>query len=480
MIRKALAIVLAKIVRFILRAIKKGGTTLPGKIAYKIDPQIIRKLAKDKTIITVTGTNGKTTTSHMISDMLNFMGYDVITNISGANLQSGIATTLICGRSEMKRTSIKNPKGIIYVLENDEAAFSRIGEDLAPKVSIVTNLFRDQLDRYGELTHTRDMILKGIINTKAKAILCGDDSLVKSIGDSLGERAIYFGTNKDSMLENSRKYPSRNSIIPAEPDAMYCPKCNVKYKFDCSLFAHLGSYYCPSCGSSNPILNYSVSFDLGDNPAKEGFKFMLYSCALNKEGEVELKVPGIHNIYNTVAAMASVIEVLDGNEQEQIFDDVLKSQEKVEAAFGRMEKIDINGKKICILLVKNPAGLDRALSFVESAEDKSSMMMLLNSNFADGKDVSWIWDVDIEARAEGLPKTIAVSGQRYGDMMLRLKYAGLDVYKAEGEASMMKLLEELIDMASEGECVYVLPNYTAMLALRDKLQSELGLKEFWE
>ena len=160
----------AKIARTVLRLLGKGATTLPGKLALRIDPNIISKEASGKNIITVTGTNGKTTTSHMISDMLTGLGYDVINNISGANLASGIATTLICGKDEIKRSG-KGSKGLIYVLETDEAAFAKIAGDLDPKVSVVTNLFRDQLDRYGELTHTRDLIAGGIDRTRAKLII---------------------------------------------------------------------------------------------------------------------------------------------------------------------------------------------------------------------------------------------------------------------------------------------------------------------
>ena len=188
----------AHITRFGLRLMKRGATTLPGKIALKIDPDVISKLAKDKFIITVTGTNGKTTTSHMISEMITSLNdYEVINNISGANLASGIATTLICNKP-------KNLSKTIYVLETDEAAFAKIAGSLQPKLSVVTNLFRDQLDRYGELTHTRNMIASGIDKNSAKIILNSDDSLVASLGKGREGRSVYFGMDKSSMEFNNK------------------------------------------------------------------------------------------------------------------------------------------------------------------------------------------------------------------------------------------------------------------------------------
>ena len=470
-----LAKLCAKTVKAGLRVMGRGATTLPGKTALKVDSDVIRKLSKDKFIITVTGTNGKTTTSHMISEMISSLGdYEVINNISGANLASGIATTLICEKP-------KTDKKVIYVLETDEAAFAKIAGSLKPKISVVTNLFRDQLDRYGELTHTRDLIASGIDKTEARLIINSDDSLVASLGKGREDRSLFFGMDKESMAYNNKTYPSRKSILKASSDAVYCPECKVRYEYNSVSFGHLGDFYCPSCGFKSPKASYGIIYDLKNSPSDEGYEFKL-----DHEGETEdlvLKIPGMHNLYNTCAAVSAVSEMLKIEKKEKPFSMACKAVSNVKAAFGRMEKIDLpGGKKLCILLVKNPAGLDRSLSFVSEAKDAKSLMFLLNSNIADGKDVSWIWDVDFESKTSTLPNNIYVSGERYGDMLLRVNYSGIpnDRIKSAPMSGAIDLLKKAIEECEEGGCVYVLPNYTAMLDLRGKLVGELGIKDFWK
>ena len=219
--RKFIATVAAKCTKGLLRIMGRGATTMPGRVALRICPDIISRYAKGKKIITVTGTNGKTTTTHMITSMLRSLGYEVITNVSGANLPSGIATTFICGKPSGKT----DPEKTVYVLETDEAAFARIAGDLSPEVCLVTNLFRDQLDRYGELTHTRDLIAGGIEKTSAKIVLNADDSLVSSIGKKHPKRSVYYGIASSTMIE-SGKIRSSESVLEASADAAYCPDCH--------------------------------------------------------------------------------------------------------------------------------------------------------------------------------------------------------------------------------------------------------------
>lgn len=476
MLPSGFAILLARITRKTLRLLGKGATTLPGKIAIKISPDVIEKVAKDKTIITVTGTNGKTTTSHMISEMLTSLGYEVVNNISGANLASGIATTLICDGS-------KN-KDAIYVLETDEAAFARIAGYLKPTISVVTNLFRDQLDRYGELTHTRDLIAGGIDKTSATLILNSNDSLVASLGKGRRVRSVFFGMSKESMLINMSKNNTK-TVLEASSDAVYCPDCQVKYEYKSRSFSHLGDFYCPSCGFKSPDDRFSVVYNLDKSPSDEGYPFEIKDNKNNESKKLNLVIPGTHNLYNTCAAVSTVtvlLEKLNKTDTKDSFTKACESSSRVKPAFGRMEKINIGGKKLCILLVKNPAGLDRSLSFVTEASDCSSVMFLLNSNIADGKDVSWIWDVDFESKSSKLPKDVYISGERFGDMLLRVTYAGKDI--EEGNFGDMSKAIELVDKAlnncEDGKCVYILPNYTSMLKLRELLVSKYNLKDFWE
>ncbi|MBO7452483.1 MAG: DUF1727 domain-containing protein [Clostridiales bacterium] len=470
-----IAKIAAKTVKLILRILGRGATTLPGKTALKFDPNVISKASRDKYIITITGTNGKTTTSHMISEMISsFDEYEVINNISGANLASGIATTLLCEKP-------KTDKKVIYVLETDEAAFAKIAGSLKPRISVVTNLFRDQLDRYGELTHTRDLIASGIDKTAARLILNSDDSLVAALGKGREDRSMFFGMNKESMAFNNETYPSRKGVLKASSDAVYCPDCKVKYEYKSRSFSHLGDFYCPSCGFKSPETSYSVIYDLKNSPSDEGYEFKITHG--DETEDLALKIPGMHNLYNTCAAVSAVSEMLKTMNVEDPFNKACKASSIVKAAFGRMEKIELPGnKKLCILLVKNPAGLDRSLSFVAEAHDAKALMFLLNSNIADGKDVSWIWDVDFESKADSFPEKIYVSGERYGDMLLRVDYGGVskDKIKSAPMNEAVSLLKKAIEECEEGGCVYVLPNYTAMLDLRGKLVNELGIKDFWK
>jgi len=478
MMSKFIATVAARLTRFILRIMGRGATTLPGRVALKICPKIISKCASGKKIITVTGTNGKTTTSHMITSMLRSLGYEVINNVSGANLPTGITTTFLCEKPSSKA----DPDKIVYVLETDEAAFARIAGDLKPKVCLVTNLFRDQLDRYGELTHTRDLIAKGIDDANARMVLNADDSLVASMGKTRGDRASYYGIDLHTMLENNRLHPNK-SMLEASTDASFCPDCNARYEYTARSFGHLGDYRCPKCGFKTPAKRFEISFDPSGNMSAEGFEFDMKDNKTDKSVGMNLKIAGSHNLYNSCAAVAAVTAFLEGEKGEddgEIFEAACNAQGSVEAAFGRMEKIAVGNKYICILLVKNPVGLDRSLSFVAESEDADSLMLVLNSNDADGKDVSWIWDVDFESKADALPSNIYVSGQRYGDMMLRVSYSGRNI---DGYGSLeyaTTLLKGALADCPDGKCIYILPNYTAMLDLRGRLVKELKLKDFWK
>ena len=374
----------------------------------------------------------------------------------------------------------------MYVLETDEAAFAKTAGDINPTVIVVTNLFRDQLDRYGELTHTRDLIAGGTDKAaNATLILNSDDSLVASLGKGRETRSLFFGSDKESMKYNNENYPEKRAVLAASSDAVYCPECQKKYEYKARSFGHLGDFSCPGCGFKSPENRFRAKYDLGESPADDGYKFVLADG--EEEVSTVLQIPGMHNIYNTCAAVAAVtvFEEKTGKETDA-FKRAINASENVKAAFGRMEKIEIGDKKLCILLVKNPVGLDRSLSFVAKAKDAGALMLLLNSNTADGKDVSWIWDVDFESRCDELPDRIYVSGRRWADMLLRVVYSGRDKDNSEkpikyGDMSnAISLLEEALEQTKPGDCVYVLPNYTSMLALRGQLVKKYGLKDFWK
>ena len=489
-IRAGFAVGTAKGISKVLRLLGRGATTLPGRIALKIYPQILSLLSKDQKIIVLTGTNGKTTTTHMAAGILKYLGFTVITNVSGANLATGIATTMIEG-IRIRTRAEKAGKKTVYVIEADEAAFSKVNGQLQPQVCVVTNLFRDKLDRYGELVHTQAFIAKGLDAVTARILLDADDSLVAALERGREDRVVFFGMDEGSMTRNTVTNPLKSGLSETTSDASYCSFCQTKYEYRARSFGHLGAFYCPGCGYSRKepdfLVYYSTqtaagslsesSDDLG--PADVGFPVTLaYS---GESVTIALPIPGLHNFYNTAAAVAACVALGEKcGEPGLSFANCAKAIEFVQPAFGRMEKIPIGAKSLCLLLVKNPVGLERALSFVSQASDAGGMYLLLNSNDADGKDVSWIWDVDFESRS--YPEKVFVSVERYGDMYLRLAYAG--IYKDRMHALPMTGCQDLLDEAlakcEDGKCLYILPNYTAMLALREILVRRYHLKDFWK
>lgn len=499
--RAGLAVLAAKGISKGLRLLGRGATTLPGRTALKIYPQILAELSKDRNIIVLTGTNGKTTTTHMVAGILKARGYTVITNVSGANLATGITTTMIEGIRIRTKTE-KAGGSAVYIIEADEAAFAKISGQLNPRVCVVTNLFRDQLDRYGELVHTQALIAKGLDATTAQILLDADDSLVAALERGRDERVVFFGMDESSMTRNTVTNPLKSGLGETTADASYCSFCQTKYEYRARSFGHLGVFFCPSCGYSRKVPEFAVSYstpseeektaslrsgtgsvkgsaDSVKGPADTGFPVTLTYAG--ESVTVALPIPGIHNFYNLAAAVASC--VLFGQkcgDTGLTFAGCSKEAENLLPAFGRMEKIPVGSKTVCLLLVKNPVGLERTLSFVSDATDAGGMYLLLNSNDADGKDVSWIWDVDFESRS--YPDKVFVSGERYGDMYLRLAYAGIgkDRMQAQPMSRCGDLLDEAIAQCPDGKCLYILPNYTAMLALRKIMVKRYHLREFWK
>jgi len=493
-IRAGFAVMTASGISKILRLMGRGATTLPGRAALKIYPQILSQLSKEQKIIVLTGTNGKTTTTHMAAGILKARGYTVITNVSGANLATGIATTMIEGIRIRRRTEKAGGK-VVYVIEADEAAFAKVTGPLQPMVCVVTNLFRDQLDRYGELVYTQSLIAKGLDATTARILLDADDSLVAALERGREDRVVFFGMDESSMTRNTVTNPLKSALSETTSDASYCSFCQTKYEYRARSFGHLGAFYCPSCGYSRKEPQFLVSYkepseqekasavQKGESPVK-GPADVGFPVTLTYSGEsitIGLPIPGLHNFYNTAAAVAACTELGEKcGDPALSFTGCAKEVGKVRPAFGRMEKIPVGSKSLCLLLVKNPVGLERTLSFVSQASDAGGMYLLLNSNDADGKDVSWIWDVDFESRS--YPEKVFVSGERYGDMYLRLAYAGIDKDRMQAQPMSRcgDLLDEALAECEEGKCLYILPNYTAMLALRKIMVRRYHLRDFWK
>ncbi|MHC1719471.1 MAG: MurT ligase domain-containing protein [Clostridiaceae bacterium] len=442
------SIIISKTVLKLSKFLFKGGTSFPGIVALKFDKKILMTLADGWNVILVTGTNGKTTTTSMVYCMLKDSGKKVISNSSGANMYAGIVACFISNYSFRKSDGEK-----YAVIEVDEANVKFITAMVSPKIISVTNLFRDQLDRYGELYTTLNKIMDGIEKTpSAKLVLNGDESLLGDLG--LVNDAVYFGFNTP-IYEGTK--------VEVNSDAKFCKKCKSPYKYYYLTYNHLGSFYCDVCGYERPALKYSLDKLVELTP--DGSMVELNG------NQYYINIPGAYNIYNALCAFAIAKEL--GIDNESIFDS-LKSQK---SSFGRQEIIDIDGKRLRIILVKNPAGCDQAIDTVSLESQRIGLALMLNDNFADGRDVSWIWDVKFEKFSKLDLEKILISGIRLYDMALRFKLGGLPVEKFLIKEDHEKFLNGIKNIDSD--TVYLLATYTAMISFRKFLNTKGYIKELW-
>ncbi|NCB50488.1 MAG: Mur ligase family protein [Clostridia bacterium] len=447
-----LALILCKLTHFLLRLFGRGGTALPGKVALRICPDMLPRLSGNVKTVLITGTNGKTTTSRMTEKMIGDAGYSYFANRSGSNLERGIAAEFAANS-----TIFGKLKREYAVIECDEAAFRTVAGKINPVAVVVTNVFRDQLDRYGEVTHTLENIREGIKKIPG-AVLClnADCSLTASLADDVPNELRLFGM--DVALENGAEVS----------DAPRCIRCGARYEYDYRTFAHLGSFKCPDCGYKRR--NPAVSVARVQAFLQEGSQVDFRLDGELYPGYVGL--PAAYNLYNAAAAVAAATAM------GVPADDAVASLAEVKSGFGRMESFMLGDVRVKVILVKNPAGCDRALDYLAGLRGDFTAAFCLNDNLADGTDVSWIWDAGFERLfANGPRPKLIVSGTRAEDMRLRLKYAGAD----ENMVRLIRSDAELIQSAAQSKTpVYIMPTYTAMLPLRHELMRLCGGRKFWE
>lgn len=453
------AILAAKLSMFILRLLKSGGTSLPGKLALKIYPQMLDHLSALFRITMITGTNGKTTTSRIVASMMEQKGLKVIANKSGANLSSGITATLISALSPGGR-----PRYSHALLETDEAAFRTLAPRLRPETVIVTNFFRDQLDRFGELHTTVSNVQEGISRIpEAVLILNADDSLCASLGRNVPNKVIYFGMGEGVYPEDGADLNS---------DAAFCIQCKSRYEYSSVTYGHLGHFRCPSCGYERPGTQVECSDILSYDNSGSTIEISGPGMKLT----VRLALPGLYNVYNALAGTAYGL-VLGLEEKE-----ISAALSGFECGFGRMETVSVDDRQIRMILVKNPTGFNQVLRFLQNQDKPCVTAFAINDRLADGTDVSWLWDVDFEVltlMGERI-RTFYVSGIRAEDMAVRLKYAGIPESRIVLEKDYRTLISRALKDTGTGETLYILPTYTAMLDIRRVLRKRFGLKEFWK
>lgn len=437
-----LTVFITKIFILLLRMLGRGATSAPGKLAFKLYPDILKEYQGrvKKEIIAVMGTNGKTTTNNLLCDCLEKAGEKVVCNRIGANMDEGSLVAFI------NKTTIFGKTDIDYAcLEMDEGWAEYILNYITPHKIIVTNLFRDQLDRYGEIDITIDFLRKAVRKAPdAVLILNADDPLTVFMASEFNNQKVYFG------IKNSFK--EYNSHIK---EGKYCYNCGRPLKYNFYHYSQLGDYYC-ECGFRRPEIDFN---------AQNITVFPELTFDISSLGRVDLKIRGMYNIYNILASAAAAH--LCGID----FKYIQAAAADYRPQTGRMELFNINGKPVYLILAKNPAGFNQ--SAYSAAEDTRSkdILIAINDNIQDGTDVSWLWDVDFESIMNDDVLSYTVCGKRYADMGLRLKYAGVDINKIHLSDDIRKSLKTLIE-SGNGDVLYVLVNYTALFST-NKILREL-------
>jgi UDP-N-acetylmuramyl tripeptide synthase len=426
---------------------------LPGDVARAIDPEVLTKLSRDLTngSIVITGTNGKTTTARLISWLLEGAGNQVVANRAGANLIFGATAAAV--NQAGTDGKLKADWG---VFEIDEASLPKAVEEIQPKATLVLNLFRDQLDRYGELETIAKKIEKALstMSAGATAILNADDPRVAEIGLSLPRKPLWYGLDDASVAAKE---------LPHAADARTCPKCGASLKFEAVYVGHDGVYSCPNGDFARPKPDITAT-----NITLDGFDSLAATIAGTR---IEMPLGGLYNVYNVLAAFSAVQAV--GLEPGYIADRLRSFQ----AAFGRQERIEFRGRHLILVLSKNPAGFNETVRTAVDLAKGREFIIGLNDRKADGTDVSWIWDVDFE-QLKDKAQMVIPAGVRAHDLAVRLKYAGV---KAEApQTDPGKALDLLIKLTKEGDTVHLLCTYTAMLDLRAELVRRGWVPPYWQ
>ena len=432
-----------------------GGTTLPGRVLLRLAPDAIERLGAklDRGTTVLSATNGKTTTAAMIATVLDAAGRPPVHNRAGSNMTWGVATALL------------EQSGHEGLFEVDEAWLPKVAAQLDPSLIVLGNLFRDQLDRYGEIEAIADGWGSTVSERvgRARFALNADDPLIADLGrDSEGQQregVVYFG-----LEDSSQALPELQHAF----DAKHCRRCGHPYTYERAFLGHLGHYACESCGAARP--RPAVAATRVELRGMEGSTVELRTP--RGEMRLELPLPGLYNVYNALAAVTACLELgIDPAE-------IVAALGSMRAAFGRVETIEVDGNPLSILLIKNPAGANEVLRTLrlEAGAEPLDLWIALNDGIADGRDVSWIWDADFEL-LEAAVRRVMCTGTRAPEMALRLKYAGWPTEAIEVETGIERSLDRAV-AAAPGR-VFALPTYTALLELRKLLASRGLAEEFW-
>ena len=430
-----------------------GGTTVPGKLLWKLDPGAVDELASRLPLgsALVSATNGKTTTAAMAAEILRG-NLKLAHNRSGANLVSGVASSLLSARDAE-----------LGLFEVDEAALPEVARRLRPRALCLGNLFRDQLDRYGELELVAGRWRAAVdeLPSDSRLVVNGDDPQIGDLGrDRDPATRTVFGVDDPRHAHTALQHAA---------DSKWCIRCGTPYEYAAAYMGHLGDYRCPNCGHARPRLDVIAREIELDGIERVSFELV------TPDGSkwVRLGVPGLYNVYNALGA-ASLSRGLGAT-----LDEVHAGLERFHAAFGRFERIDVDGKSLLVLLIKNPAGANEAIRTLLAGEPPTLLLVALNDATADGKDVSWIWDVDFEPLLPTLDRLVA-TGERAAELALRFKYGGLDEAAIEVVPELEAALDLGLELTPPGGQLVALPTYTAMLALREVVARRGHVRPYWQ
>ncbi len=492
--RAAAAVVAGRAAGASARRLHLGaGTSLPGLVAGRLDPGIVAHLGAQLRhgSALVTGTNGKTTTSGMLAYILRDAGLRVWRNREGANLLRGVTAALVI-RAE-PNGQLRRDGDAAAVFEVDEAAFAGVLAELQPRAVVVTNLFRDQLDRYGEVDTVAERWRTALQAAPSNMLLAlnADDPAVAALGDAAAGPVTYFGVEDGAGADLGARESSAEVI-----DTRTCPRCHAPLAYTRRFYSHVGHWTCPSCGYARPAPSVVAS---AIQPAGlDATRFHLTTP--DGDADVTIGLPGLYNVYNALAAAAA------GHLMGAALPATCKALARFTPAFGRAERILVGDREVRLLLAKNPTGLNevmRALAASNASGEAASrrhLFLLLNDHAADGEDVSWIWDADFE-RVTNLARSLVIGGTRAADLAVRLKYAGVPVPAPATSATtgphapavsppsilpvvvepdVPRALDAALAQVAPGETLYVVPTYTAMLAVRTELERRGFAPHYWE
>ncbi|MDI6871870.1 MAG: MurT ligase domain-containing protein [Bacillota bacterium] len=452
-LRLALAVLAAKGTARLIRLLRRGyGATLPGKVARRLAPDILSRLAGQVRLGTamITGTNGKTTITKLLAAILTERGYRVFYNRGGANLVSGITAAFALNASPDGRIAAD-----FALLETDEATMPKVAPELRPRLILANDYFRDQLDRFGELDSAVESLRKALpyLAPDGVLVLNADDPLCVGAGMAAPQRKLYYGVEADGVETAAAAADSFSQAA----DAVFCPLCHGRFAYARRSYSHLGDWACTRCDYRRPLPEvYAERIEfLGMRGSRV--------TAVTPAGRLDLQVPlpGLYSVYNVLGAIAAALAL------GAPLSAVAPAVEKAAGGFGRAEFFRLQGKEGCLLLVKNPTGFNQVLATLALDRDPKTLLFAINDRIADGRDISWLWDVDLEQLwgRDEIARTVHVTGDRAEDMALRLKYSGPESVLPTVVRPPEEALRRALSATPPGSTLYVLATYTAMLEL---------------